>query len=242
MPITMHNRGAFSVKSLWITWAALLGTLVFASYLTLSQAADETTARNRSDLKAITATIRSQIEAYLNERRNDARLLASRKDIASLLARSRLDADARHAIDTALFPTQQIYGYHSVTLLDTTLHAVANEEQYEMIKTHVERGYEILKDVAFPIPIAEIIRQHHERLDGSGYPRGLIGSDILPEARILAVADVLESMASHRPYRPALGMDAALQELESHQGVWFDPEVVATIGRMVRQESYRLPD
>lgn len=114
--------------------------------------------------------------------------------------------------------------------------------EYEMIKTHVEKGYEILKDVVFPIPIADIIRQHHERLDGSGYPRGLIGSDILPEARILAVADVLESMASHRPYRAALGMEVALKELEAHKGDWFDPAVVATVVRMVRDEGYQLPD
>ncbi|TXH87946.1 MAG: PAS domain S-box protein [Rhodoferax sp.] len=113
--------------------------------------------------------------------------------------------------------------------------------EYEMIKTHVEKGYEILKDVAFPIPIADIIRQHHERLDGSGYPLGLKGDQILPEARILAVADVLESMASHRPYRPALGMDQALQELESHKGLWFDTTVVDTVVDMVRTRGYQLP-
>ena len=114
--------------------------------------------------------------------------------------------------------------------------------EFELIKTHAQAGYDILKDVQFHgIAVAEIVRQHHERLDGRGYPRGLKGDEILPEARVLAVADVLESMASHRPYRPALGMDAALAELEKGKGNAFDPEVVDTAVRMVREKGYLLP-
>lgn len=113
--------------------------------------------------------------------------------------------------------------------------------EYEMIKTHAEKGYEILKDVEFPLPIAEIIREHHERMDGSGYPRGLKGEEILPEARILAVADVLESMASHRPYRPSLGIEAATRELETHRGTWFDTGVVDAVLRLIREKNYRVP-
>lgn len=114
--------------------------------------------------------------------------------------------------------------------------------EFEIIKTHAEKGYEILKDVEFPLPIAEIIHQHHERMDGSGYPRGLKGDEILPEARILAVADVLESMASHRPYRPALGIDAGLKEIEDHRSTWFDATVVDAILTLVRKKGYRVPD
>lgn len=114
--------------------------------------------------------------------------------------------------------------------------------EYEMIQEHAEKGYEILKDVEFPLPIAEIIREHHERMDGSGYPHGLIGQQILPEARILAVADVLESMASHRPYRPALGIDVAIKEIEGHRGTWFDTAVVDALLRLVRERGYQLPD
>ena len=102
-------------------------------------------------------------------------------------------------------------------------------------------GYDILADVDFPTPVAEIVRQHHEHLDGSGYPQGLKGDEIYPEARILTVADVLESMASHRPYRPALGIEVALQELEEHSGSWYDPVVVETVVRMVRERGYHLP-
>jgi len=98
--------------------------------------------------------------------------------------------------------------------------------EFELVKTHSRSGYEILREIDFPWPVAEIAYQHHERLDGSGYPRGLKGSEILPEARILAVADVVESMVSHRPYRPSLGIDAAKEEIVSRKGVFYDPEVV----------------
>jgi PAS domain S-box-containing protein len=113
--------------------------------------------------------------------------------------------------------------------------------EYQIVQMHSARGYEILKDVDFPLPIAEIIYQHHERLDGSGYPRSLKEDEILPEARILAVADVLESMASHRPYRPALGIDAALKEIEDHRGTWFDAAAVDAMLRLIREKGYQLP-
>jgi PAS domain S-box-containing protein/putative nucleotidyltransferase with HDIG domain len=113
--------------------------------------------------------------------------------------------------------------------------------EYQIIQNHAEQGYEILKDVEFPLPIAEIIREHHERMDGSGYPQGLQGDQILPEARILAVADVLESMASHRPYRPALGIDVAIKEIEEHREIWFESTVVDALLRLVREKDYKLP-
>ena len=100
--------------------------------------------------------------------------------------------------------------------------------EWECMKQHVQTGYEILRDIAFPWPVAEIVLAHHERLDGSGYPRGIAAGDIPIEARILAVADVLDAMASNRPYRPALGLEAALAELTRHQGSQFDTAVVAS--------------
>jgi len=98
--------------------------------------------------------------------------------------------------------------------------------EYAFIKTHPQVGYDILKPVKFPWPIADIVLQHHERLDGSGYPNGLKGDAILLEARIIAVADVVESMISHRPYRAALGIDAALDEIQKGKGRLYDPAVV----------------
>ncbi|MDE2343559.1 MAG: PAS domain S-box protein [Betaproteobacteria bacterium] len=110
--------------------------------------------------------------------------------------------------------------------------------EYQMVQTHVEKGYEILKDVQFTLPIAEIIYQHHERLNGSGYPRRLKGDDILKEARILAVSDVVESMMSHRPYRPAHGQEKALQEIEENAGLLYDTEVVTACLSLFRVKGY----
>lgn len=101
-----------------------------------------------------------------------------------------------------------------------------NQIEHAIVLTHPEAGYDIVKGIEFPWPVAEMILQHHERLDGSGYPRGLKGDQINEEAKILAVADVVEAIASHRPYRPALGMKAALDEIISHRGVLYDPEAV----------------
>jgi putative nucleotidyltransferase with HDIG domain len=100
------------------------------------------------------------------------------------------------------------------------------EAEFAIIKTHPVTGYDILKEIKFPWPVARVVRQHHERLNGSGYPDGISGGDIVIEARILAVADVIEAMSSHRPYRAALGMDAALDEINRHSGQLYDPEVV----------------
>jgi HD-GYP domain-containing protein (c-di-GMP phosphodiesterase class II) len=85
--------------------------------------------------------------------------------------------------------------------------------EFGLIKTHAKSGYEIVKDIEFPWPIAGMILEHHERINGSGYPNGLMGNKLLLESRILAVADVVEAMATHRPYRPALSLDAAMDEI-----------------------------
>ena len=116
-----------------------------------------------------------------------------------------------------------------------------SEIEFSLIKTHSRLGYEILKDIAFPWPIAQIVLQHHERLDGSGYPRGLTEKDILLEAKILAVADVIEAMASHRPYRPALSLDEALEEIERHKGRFYDSEVTDACLRLFREKDFKLP-
>ena len=100
--------------------------------------------------------------------------------------------------------------------------------EYSLVQQHPKQAYDILNGVDFPWPIADIVLQHHERLDGSGYPNGLKNGEIVLEARILAVADVVEAMSSHRPYRPALGIDKALAEIEKNKGRLYDPEVVDT--------------
>jgi len=112
--------------------------------------------------------------------------------------------------------------------------------EYELIKTHPQVGYDILKDIDFPWPIADIALQHHERLDGGGYPQGLRGDQICIEAKIVAVADVVEAMASDRPYRAGLGIDKALEEIRKNSGVLFDPEVVEACEKVVTSKKFDL--
>lgn len=100
------------------------------------------------------------------------------------------------------------------------------ENEFGIIKTHPQIGFDILKGIEFAWPIAQIVFQHHERWDGSGYPQGISGEDILLEARILAVADVVEAMSSHRPYRPALGLEQATAEIRQQSGILYDADVV----------------
>jgi PAS domain S-box-containing protein/putative nucleotidyltransferase with HDIG domain len=134
------------------------------------------------------------------------------------------------------FPSERLEGMHVAGAVHDIgkIHVAAEilnkprsltEIEMELIRTHSEAGYEILRSIEFPWPVAEIVFQHHERMDGSGYPRGLTGDKILMEARILGVADVVEAMVSHRPYRSALTLDDALQEILRNRGRLFDPEV-----------------
>jgi len=114
------------------------------------------------------------------------------------------------------------------------------ELEYTIIKTHSQAGYEILVNIEFPWPVAEIVYQHHERIDGSGYPRGLKGEEILPEARILAVADVVEAMASHRPYRTAFGIDRALEEIKLNRGRLYGSDEVDACVRLIEEKGFSL--
>jgi HD-GYP domain-containing protein (c-di-GMP phosphodiesterase class II) len=100
----------------------------------------------------------------------------------------------------------------------------------------------MLKNVESPWPLAQIVYQHHERMNGSGYPRNLKGDEILMDARIMAVADVVEAMASHRPYRPALGIDVALNEIEKNRGILYDDTVVDACLRLFREKDYHLKE
>lgn len=112
------------------------------------------------------------------------------------------------------------------------------DAEFTLVKTHSEAGRSILKDADFPWDIAQMVYQHHERLDGSGYPQGLMGMEIMLEARIIAVADVVEAMSSHRPYRPALGIEAALGEIAKNSGKLYDPAVVEACVNLFTKEHF----
>ena len=111
-----------------------------------------------------------------------------------------------------------------------------------LAKAHAEASYNIVRSIKFSGPIAQIVWQHHERINGSGYPRGLAGDQIMLEARILAVSDVVEAMVSHRPYRPALGLDKALEEITSNRAVLYDEQVVDTCLALFNEKGFKFRD
>ncbi len=114
--------------------------------------------------------------------------------------------------------------------------------EFSWIQTHPKAGHDIIKDIEFPWPVGRMILEHHERLDGTGYPNRRKGQEILLESRILSVADVVEAMSSHRPYRPAVGTDAALAEISEKRGAAFDPDVCDACLRLFRDKGYKFPD
>ena len=113
--------------------------------------------------------------------------------------------------------------------------------EYEVVKAHAEHSYQILSRINLPEPTAVVAQQHHERMDGSGYPQALIGDDIILESRIMAVADVVETMSSHRPYRAGLGIDAALDEIAGKAGQCYDGDVATACVRLFRERHFVIP-
>jgi putative two-component system response regulator len=148
-------------------------------------------------------------------------------------------------------PEEQIYSIHITGVVhDIGKIAVPGDilsksgklstEEFNIVKTHPQVAYEVLRTLEFPWPVAETILQHHERLDGSGYPNGICGEDIILEARILCVADVVESMISHRPYRPALGKKKAIKEIMQNSGILYDPRVADACYKISNNGGFKL--
>jgi len=134
---------------------------------------------------------------------------------------------------------------HDIGKVATPLEILAkpaplSDLEFSLIKNHPQIAYEIIKDIEFPWPVAKIILQHHERIDGSGYPQGLKEDEIILEARILAVADVVEAVSSHRPYRDALGIEKALEEISHNKGTLYDPQVVDACVRLFTEKGFKL--
>jgi putative nucleotidyltransferase with HDIG domain len=117
-----------------------------------------------------------------------------------------------------------------------------NAVEFEIIKSHVEYGYGVLRKLDLPWPVADIVKQHHERLDGSGYPDGLSGDEIMIEAKVLAAADVVEAMTSHRPYRPGLGLELACEEIDAQKGIKFDEKIVEATLELFTKDKYMFED
>jgi len=116
-----------------------------------------------------------------------------------------------------------------------------NANEFNLVKLHPQVGFDMLRNIEFPWPLAQVIFQHHERMNGSGYPQGLKGEEIIFEARIIAVADVVEAMSSHRPYRPSLGLEIAKDEIQKNKGILYDANVVDACLN-VFEMGYKLPE
>ena len=116
-----------------------------------------------------------------------------------------------------------------------------SRSEMDLIREHSQKGHDILKTIEYPWPIADAVLQHHERMDGSGYPQGLAGDQIVLEARIMAVADTIEAMSAHRPYRAGLGLDSALNEIERGNGIQYDAETADACLTLFREDRYALP-
>jgi PAS domain S-box-containing protein/putative nucleotidyltransferase with HDIG domain len=159
-----------------------------------------------------------------------ARSIAQEMDLSKEVANTIRMAGSIHDIGKMSVPAEILS--KPTRLLDLEMN---------LIKIHSQAGYDILKDSQLPYPVAEIVLQHHERLDGSGYPQGLKGDQILLEAQIMAVADTVEAMASHRPYRPALGIDAALEEIEKNKGILYNVAAVEACLRLFKEKGFEFP-
>ncbi len=208
--------------------------------ITRTKAAEEQLEINFQKLqKSIQVTIEALVAAF---GKRDPYATLHQKRVAglayALALEMGLDRDRAEGIKTAglIHDIGKIYVPAEILSKPSKLSA----GEYNIIKTHPQVAYDILKDIPFPWPVAQTVLQHHERLDGSGYPQGLSGDNIILEARILAVANVVEGLASHRSYRPALGIKAALDEIKDKSGTQFDAGAVTACIRLFNEKNYQL--
>jgi len=232
------GHGLFEVTCTALTDAAgrLVGTVHHAHDVTARvlrerdlQASRERLRRALAEtVKAMGALVARRDPYTAGHERRVARLCAA------LAAELGLDPEVRDGLVTAA----RVHDVGKVAVPAEVLAKPARLTvwEFDLVRQHAAAGHEILAGIPFDWPVADVVLQHHERLDGSGYPRGLGGGDILREARVLAVADVVEAMSSHRPYRPALGLEAALAEIEAGAGSRYDPDVAAACRAVLERE------
>lgn len=223
-----------------IQWQGKPATLNFLSNITERKRAEDESkqsfARMRKALGATVHAISTVVELKDPYTSGHQRRVA---DLSRSIAREMgLSADRQDFIRTST--TIHDIGKIAIPSEILSKPTKLTDLEFNLIKTHAQFGYDILKNIEFPWPVADVVLQHHERMNGSGYPRGLQGNDILLEARILAVSDVVESMASHRPYRPALGIEMALAEIGKNRGILYDVDVVDACVKLFHEKGYRL--
>lgn len=227
------------ISAVKINWRGESATLNFLTDVTqrkkAQQELEESLTRLRKVLSGCVQVVRSTVEKkdpYTGRHQQRVADLARAIATEMGLSKDRIEgirtAASIHDIGKIMIPAEILTKPTQLTNLE-----------FSMIKRHPEIGYEILKDIDFSWPVAKIILQHHEKLDGSGYPRGLRGDKIILEAKILAVADVVEAMSSHRPYRPAHSLKDALAEIEKNKGRLYDARVVDTCVKIFRESKFQ---
>ncbi len=231
-------RLSLSVSPILNTARAVVGICAIARDITKST-------RNEKELRATVKKLRRSFINTINlialtMGTRDAYTAGHQKRVSSL-ARSigqkmKLPKDTVENIRMA--GTIHDIGKMSVPTEILTKPSALMDIEMALIEVHPQSGYDILNKAELPYPIAEAVLQHHERLDGTGYPMGLREDDILLEAKVIAVADVVEAIASHRPYRPAFGIDVALQEIEENKGVLYDPQAVDACLSLFREDGF----
>jgi PAS domain S-box-containing protein len=238
---TLHKSGRIiwiTISSVLIEWEGRPATLNLIVDMTEQKQAEEallnTTERLRRSLAGTVQAISMAVETrdpYTAGHQRRAADLARTIAMEMGLPADRIDFVR---ISTSIHDIGKISVPAEILSKPTKL----REIEFSMIKVHPQAAYDILKDIDFPWPVAEVILQHHERMDGSGYPKGLKGEAILLEARIVSVADVVEAIASHRPYRAALGVEAALEEISKNRGILYDPVVVDACLELFHEKGY----
>jgi PAS domain S-box-containing protein/putative nucleotidyltransferase with HDIG domain len=214
------------ISSVPIAWEDRPATLNFVRDITIQKKAEEELRNSLDKLRKITgATIQAMAQTVEVRDPYTAGHQKRVADLARAIA-TRMELSADRVDGIRMAGVIHDIGKISVPAEILSKPGLLTPLEFSLIKTHSQIGYDILKDIEFPWDIATMVLQHHERLDGSGYPQGVTGERILLEARILTVADVVEAMASHRPYRPSLGLDKALEEIGDKKGRFYDPDVV----------------
>lgn len=223
--IELSNDTAYGIHSL----------RMHQKFLETSRERDETLVKLRESLSGTVESIGKMVEA------RDPYTAGHQKRVAGLAVEIAKEMNLESEQIEGIKLAALIHDIGKIQLPSEILTkpTILTDLEYEMIKTHPGTGYEVLKNIQFPWPVAEIVYQHHEKIDGSGYPRGLKGEEILLEARIICVADVVEAICSHRPYRPSLGMEFALDTIEKERGTSFDAEVVDACLTLFREKNYK---
>jgi len=223
---------------------ANLSVVVNNNIVGVYSVAEDVTERNRA-LEKINSTLEGTIEAIamMSELR-DPYTAGHQKMVTQLAMAIAVEMGLAEEQISALRVAGLLHDVGKVYVPSEILSKPGKLSDLErgLAKTHASASYDIVKAIKFPWPVCRIIIQHHERLDGSGYPKGIKGDEIIPEARILAVADVVEAMTSHRPYRPALGIDKALEEITMNRGVLYDEKVVDACVTLFKERGFKFPE